>query len=58
MVVYKRTLTIPVEVTRSRPPSTHELLVHFAHPIVTLILYQYHSAEHRAITSKEGHEPG
>jgi hypothetical protein len=58
MAVYKRTSTVKVEGMRYIPPSSHEPLEHSAHPIVTLVLHQYYSAGHRAITSKEGPEPG
>jgi hypothetical protein len=43
---------------RSFPPSPHELLELFAHPIVTSVHLQYQTAACRAITSEEGTEPG
>ncbi len=40
------------------PPSPHELLELSAHPFVTPVHLQYQTAGRRAITSKEGPEPG
>jgi hypothetical protein len=57
-VVNKRTPTLQVGVKRSIPPSSREPLEHSAHPIVTLVLHQYHSAGCMAITSKKRPEPG
>jgi hypothetical protein len=57
-MVYKRPPTLQAGGTRSFPPSPRELLELSAHPIVTSIHLQYQTTEHRAITSKEGPEPG
>jgi hypothetical protein len=39
MTVYKGTTTHQVEVMRSIPPSSHELLEYSAHSIVTLFFF-------------------
>jgi hypothetical protein len=53
-VVYKRTPTLLVEFTRSKPPSSREPLDHSTHPTVNTSFLQYHLARHRAITYMEG----
>jgi hypothetical protein len=58
LVIYKRSPTLQVGGTRSFPPSPRELLELSTHPIVTSIHHQYQTAGRRAITSKEGPEPG
>jgi hypothetical protein len=57
-MVYKRPPTLQAGSTKLFSPSPRELLELSAHPIVTSIHLQYQSAERRAITSKEGSEPG
>jgi hypothetical protein len=56
--VYKKPPTLQAGDTRSFHPSLHELLELSAHPIVTTVHLQYQNAGRRAITSKEGPEPG
>jgi hypothetical protein len=57
-VGYKRSPTLQVEDTRFILPSSRELVKYSAHPIVILVLLQYDLDGCRAITSKEGPEPG
>jgi hypothetical protein len=58
VVVYKSTPTRSGGSHKIQTPSSCELFEHSAHPIVTLVLHQYYSAERRAITYKEEPEPG
>jgi hypothetical protein len=57
-MAYKRPSSLEIGRTRSFPPSLRELLEVSAHPIVSTIHLQYQTAGRRAITSKEGPEPG
>jgi hypothetical protein len=58
VAVYKRSPILQAGGTRSLSPSPCELLELSAHPIVTSVHLQYQTTECRAITSKEGPEPG
>jgi hypothetical protein len=57
-MVYKRPPTLQAGSTELFSPSPREFLELSVQPIVTSIHLQYQSAGRRAITSKEGSEPG